>query len=102
MLEKEAAAARGLWKLITTPVGDHRDTVQIEWKNIDAEPSFVISYYRKELGKSGYTVDLVSEGQGVKQFSFSKPTGASGALFVQGDETLKPGTDYAALTVNIP
>lgn len=90
------------WKVITTPVGDHRDTVQIEWKNLDAEPSFVISYYKKELIKKKFTIDVESEGQGVKQFSFSRADAVSGSLYTQGDEENRPGTDYAILTVNLP
>jgi len=89
-------------KLITTPVGDNRDTVQIEWRNIDAEPSFVISYYKIELKKKGFVIEVESEGQGVRQFSFSRPDGVSGSVYAQGDETVKPGTDYVVLTVNLP
>lgn len=90
------------WKIITTPVGDHRDTVQVEWRNLDAEPSFVISYYKKELIKKKFNIDVESEGQGVKQFSFSRADGVSGSLYTQGDEANRPGTDYAILTVNLP
>ena len=45
---------------------------------------------------------MESEGQGVKQFSFSRADGVSGSLYAQGDETAGPGTDYAILTVNLP
>lgn len=93
---------KNLWGVITAPVGDHRDTVQIEWRNIDAEPSFVNSYYKTELQKKGYIIEVESKGQAVRQFSFSKPkTDISGSFYVAGDETLRPGTDYAILTVNL-
>lgn len=93
---------QGIWQVITEPVSDHRDTIQINWANLDAEPSFVISYYRKELTKANFKIEVESEGQSVRQFSFSREDGTSGSLYVQGDETLKPGTDYAILTVNLP
>ncbi len=41
-----------LWDIITSPVGDARDTVQIEWQNMNAGPDFVSSYYEKELTKN--------------------------------------------------
>ncbi len=93
---------QNIWKVITTPVGEHHDTVQIEWRNLDAEPSFIISYYKIELKKKEFIIEVESEGQGVKQFSFSRADGTSGSVYVQGDENIKPGTDYASLTVNLP
>jgi len=95
-------SAKNLWRLIRTPVGDHRDTVQIEWRNMDAEPSFVLSYYRTELKMKGYRIEVESQGTGVRQFSFSQSGGASGSFYVQGNEEERPGTDYAILTVNLP
>lgn len=106
MEQREAATTtsgwKGLWQVITAPVGDHRDTIQINWSNLDAEPSFVISYYRKELTKKNFKIEVESEGKDVRQFSFSREDGTSGSLYVQGDETVRPGTDYAILTVNLP
>lgn len=94
------ASVKNVWKVISAPVSDHRDTVQIEWKNLDAAPSFIINYYRTELKKNDYKIDVESEGKTVKQFSFSKDS-ITGSIYVQGDETLGPGTDYAVLTVNL-
>lgn len=101
IIEKQARSLQRVWKLITTPVGDHRDTVQVEWKNMDAEPRFVISYYRNELRKAGYKIDAESEGAGVRQFSFSALDETTGSLYVKSNEEDHPGTDYAALTVNL-
>ncbi len=92
----------GIWQVITAPVSDHRDTIQINWSNLDAEPSFVISYYRKELTKANFKIEVESEGNNVRQFSFTREDGTSGSLYVQGDETARPGTDFAILTVNLP
>ncbi len=94
------ASVKNLWKIISTPVSDHRDTVQIEWRNLDAEPTFIINYYKTELQKRGYKIDVESEGQAVRQFSFSQDT-ITGSIYVEGDNTVKPGTDYVVLTVNL-
>lgn len=90
---------RRLWSILASPVGDARDTVRIEWKNMDAEPNFVSSYYKKELLKKGYAIDEEKENKGTYTFSFSQGT-TSGALLAQGEEEKRPGTDYAVLTVN--
>lgn len=100
MLEREANVVRNLWKLITAPVGDHRDTVQIEWRNVNAEPNFFISYFKKELEKKNYAIEIESRGQGVRQFSFSGLNGVTGMLYVKNNEKNYSGTDYAILTVN--
>lgn len=94
------ASVKNLWKIISAPVSDHRDTVQIEWRNLDASPSFIINYYETELRKKDYTIDVASQGQSVRQFSFSKDS-ITGSIYVQGNEELKPGTDYIVLTVNL-
>lgn len=93
---------KSFWNLLSAPVGDARDTVQIDWSNLDAEPSFVISYYRKELAKSGYQVDDTVKNPDSYEFNFNNEKGVSGSLFAQGKEEVRPGTDYASLTVNIP
>lgn len=94
------SSIKNLWKIISAPISDHRDTVQIEWKNLDAEPSFITNYYKTELKKNDYKIDVESEGKGVRQFSFNRD-GVTGSVYVQGDEELKPGTDYVVLTVNL-
>ena len=89
---------RRVWHLLTTPVSDKRDSVQIEWHNLDAEPNFIVSYYKKELRKAGFTIN--EDSQNHKQISFSKNM-VDGTFSVVGDEEQKPGTDYALLTVNL-
>lgn len=98
----DAGKWKGMWQIITAPVGDHRDTIQINWRNLDADPSFIIAYYRKELTKKNFKIEIESEGKNVRQFSFSREDGTSGSLYVQGGEVAKTGTDFAILTVNLP
>ncbi len=100
--EDSGAIAKKMWQLITTPVSDAHDTVQIEWRNMDAEPSFVISYYKNELLKQSYSIEEETIGKTSRQITFSGPDGATGTLEAEGDEENRPGTDYALLTVNLP
>lgn len=89
-----------LWKIISAPVSDHRDTVQIEWRNLDATPSFIINYYKTELKKEDYNIDEESKGNNTQQFSFSKDN-ITGSIYVQGNEEIKAGTDYMFLMINL-
>jgi hypothetical protein len=97
----EGANFQRMWQLLTTRVSDGHDTVQIEWRNMDAEPTFVISYYKNELIKKGYTIDEETVGRLSKQITFTGPDGTTGSLQADGDEENHPGTDYALLTVNL-
>ena len=94
------ASVKNLWKIISAPVSDHRDTVQIEWRNLDADPSFIINYYKTELQKNDYNIDVESEGQDKYQFSFSKDI-ITGSIYVEGNGDLKSGTSYMVLAVNL-
>ncbi len=94
------ASVKNLWQIISSPVSDHRDTIQIEWRNLDAAPSFIIDYYKTELKKEDYNIDEESKGNNVQQFSFSKDN-ITGSIYVQGNEKIKSGTDYMVLTVNL-
>lgn len=93
---------KNLWRVIITPVGDHRDTISIEWKNLDAEPDFIVSYYQNELIKQNYKIEVESEGKYVRQFSFSSESGVSGSLYAEKVAGSLFGTDRAILTINLP
>ncbi len=91
-----------IWQIISTPVNNLSDSVEIEWRNLDAEPSFIYTYYKKELGKKKYLINDEVRNKNEQHFTFTREDGISGFLLVEGDEESKPGTDYAALTVSIP
>lgn len=93
-------SVKNLWGIISAPVSDHRDTVQMEWRNLDADPSFIINYYKTELKKKDYNIDAESEGQDKYQFSFSKDV-ITGSVYVEGNGDLKSGTSYVVLMVNL-
>ena len=92
------SSVKNLWKVISAPVSDHRNTVQIEWRNLNADPYFIIGYYKTELKKNDFNIDVESEGENIRQFSFSK-NGITGSMYAQG--TQGQGSDYAVLTVNL-
>lgn len=95
------ALVYNFWRLITTPVSDNRDTIQIEWRDIQVEPIFMISFYKNKLKEKKFKINTESESAIFKQFTFSRKDGFSGTVYVQYPEGA-PKIDYAFLIVNIP
>jgi len=93
---------KNLWAAISTPSTDHKDSIQIEWKKVSADPDFIISYYKKELRKKNFKIEVQSQGNNVQQFSFSRGDGISGSVYASSNETNKSSTDLLMLTVNLP
>lgn len=101
--EQDAKGAiKNIWNAVSTPSGDHKDSVQIEWTNVNADPSFIISYYKKELRKKNFKTEVESRGDNVQQFSFTREDGISGSVYATNTADKKSSTDYLMLTVNIP
>lgn len=90
-----------IWQVIATPVGDGRDVIRVTWNNVDTSQDYLIYYYQNELKKNRYHIDIKSEGQGIKQFSFSRENGISGTLYTEIGPN-KIGTKTVILTVNLP
>jgi len=93
---------KNIWKTFSSPNNNYRDSIQIEWQHINADPNFVIAYYKKELKKKNFKIDIESEGKKIQQFSFSREDGLDGSIFAQVDDEKKSGTDYMLMTVNLP
>lgn len=101
-LETRINSAKEVWSLATTPITDNRDTIQIEWKNLDTEPDFIISYYKTELRKNNLTITDETNKTNERIIAFQGPGGLDGTLYVQTDRETDAKTDYALLTVNMP
>ena len=84
-------------RLLKEPVTDHRDTIQIDWTELSAEPRFLYDYYKKELEKSNFSIKPSQNNDRIKQFSFQKDL-IEGAVFIE-DNPENKGTDYVSLTV---
>lgn len=91
----------GAWQILTAPVKDTRQTIRIEWRNLNAEATFVTSYYKNELKKIGYRVSNETNSYQEKQFDFQKDT-QDGTFYVHADPGNKTGSDFAALTIHVP
>lgn len=77
------------------------DSLYIEWQNLVAEPSFIISYYKKELLKKNFRVESESTGLFEQQFFFARDDGTGGSLYARGRPLGQSGTEYALLTVHL-
>jgi len=93
---------KNIWNSVTTPKPEYRDSFQIQWSGIEADPNFVVSYYKKELMKKNFKIDIESEGKKVRQFSFSREDGLDGSVYAQTQDDKKTGTEYMIVTVNLP
>ncbi len=93
---------KNIWNAVSTPSSDNKDSIQIEWKNVDADPDFIISYYKKELRKKNFKVEVQSQGDNVQQFSFTREDGVSGSVYASNTNEKKSSTEHLMLTVNIP
>jgi len=94
-------SAYNFWRLITTPVSNNRDTIQIEWRDIQAEQSFLISFYKNKLREKQFKIETESESTIFKQFTFSRSDGIDGTVYARHPEGSKK-IDYAFLIINIP
>ena len=77
-----------------------KDSYRIEWTELPAQPSFIQNYYKTELKKRNFTIDISSGNEVVNQFTFKKDN-ISGVLYIK-DDLIKEGTDYILLIVNMP
>lgn len=78
---------------------DDRDIVTIEWRQLSADPSFIETFYRKELQKRSFTVEEPSTGNGI-EFIFHKEH-IDGTVWLV-DRPDIDGTDLLTLTVRLP
>ncbi len=86
-------------EILKQNAGDRRDTVQIQWEQMSAQPKFVVDYYKSELKKKGYAITEQISDPNRTIFSFQK-NAAVGAFFLT-DDIKKDGTDSLLLIVDI-
>lgn len=98
-IKEDLTAKEKFVAFMKTPVADHSDEYVIEWKNLDAEPSYIEEYYRNELAEAGFQSNLSSRTQTMRNFTFSK-YGIDGVLYIK-DHNETEETDMVELTVKI-
>lgn len=104
--ENEAATSSAptppntLWQVLQTPVGDARDTIQIEWRNSHTGINFFDSYYQNELSKQGYQVTEQQKTNHTRRFVFRNNERVNGSLYMEGGAESR--TAYATLIINLP
>ncbi|MFH1947520.1 MAG: hypothetical protein ABIJ23_05200 [Candidatus Magasanikbacteria bacterium] len=87
--------------LMQEPVVDHRDSLQVEWVEMPAEPWFVQSYYETELKNTGYQTERNNkENNIIRELNFELNE-IEGILYIEDDPT-GDGTDYVSLIIKTP
>jgi hypothetical protein len=79
---------------------DTRDSITIEWRDISAEPDFVVEFYKTELRKKSFTIHSEAQTNQSRQFEFFKMN-IEGSLFVE-DNRKAEGTDFFSITLHLP
>jgi len=87
-------------KIMEEPVVDHRDTYNIEWRNLSAQPSFIYNYYQTELNKQNFSITVSGKNEKINQFTFNK-NGIDGVVYIE-DDLINRGTDYVLLLIKTP
>lgn len=79
---------------------EHRDSVEIVWKDLVAGPRFVANYYQTELKKHDYVININNADEHNFQFTFNLDN--IDGEFSLSDDTGKKGTDEVRLTIKFP
>ena len=92
---------KNIWQAMMMPVGDKRDSIQIEWRDSDTSATFLMSYYKNELKKKSFSIDSETDGKNFKQTNFSRASdNISGAIYAEWSEENRSRSSYILLTIN--
>lgn len=82
---------------LRAPIGDHRDEITVEWRDIGAEPKFISEYYIDELNKRGFIIMAQSQTNQSNQYTFSRAD-LEGSIFITNDAST-PTTDSMIIKI---
>lgn len=77
--------ARELWDLMRQPIGADRDTVKIEWRDIESVPETMLAFYKNNLNKENFNL-REEENEEYKIIRFNHAAGVNGSLFVKKND----------------
>jgi len=100
ILENQISAVQKIWQALKRENETYATHIQIEWTNIEAEPTFIFAYYQDHLTKNGYQVNIQENSETNPQFSFSKNM-VTGFFKAQKGIDQK-NTPYAILKITLP
>lgn len=86
--------------LMGMPITDRKDTFEIEWIDLPADPEFIQEFYLSEFKKGSFEIDITTESKTLHQIIFSKNS-IEGVLYIKDDPAQK-GTDITNLTISLP
>lgn len=86
--------------ILKQPVASERDLIEIEWRELPAQPKFIDEYYQQEFKRKGFAIDVASSSATVRQFTFTKGD-VTGSTFIQ-DAPEDEGTTFILMTIQLP
>lgn len=100
----ESAGDRTGWDkyvyLLRQPLTSASDIIEVEWRDLSAQPLFVQDFYATELEKEDFTVEVTQEEEDHRQITF-RSDDIHGTLLLE-DDPEESGTDQAILRVRLP
>lgn len=96
---------RGRWpgtfmNLLRRPIPGQRDTVEIHWTDLPAQPNFIQKYYETALRREGFNLMIAAEKNSIRQFTFTKDA-IEGRIAIT-DNPEQSGTDTVDMKILIP
>ena len=93
-----------LWEDLRTPAKNYTVTTRFGWRDLEAEPTFIRSFYEQALEKKGFVIENKVISKSRQQFTFQEQkSGITGSLHIEKTTTEKrTGTARVILTVKIP
>ncbi|MFA5127931.1 MAG: hypothetical protein WC457_02940 [Patescibacteria group bacterium] len=91
-----------VFRMILKPIGDSRDMIQVEWRDITSDVNTMITYYKRNLTTNGFTIESETQGNNYRQLTFSRQDNLSGTIFAEFSDQKTKKVTYAFIMVNLP
>ena len=91
-----------VFRMILKPIGDSRDMIQVEWRDITSDVNTMITYYKRNLTTNGFTIESETQGNNYRQLTFSRQDNLSGTIYAEFSDQKTKKVTYAFIMVNLP
>ena len=100
--DENEGAAKTIVRMILKPVGDSRDMIQIEWRDVKSDINTMIGYYKRNLPAANFSIDSETQGDNYRQMTFRREDNLSGTIYAEYSNNKTKAVTYAFIIVNLP
>jgi hypothetical protein len=101
-IQKNPNVVKEFFRVLLRPVGDSRDIIQIEWRDITSDVETIITYYKRNLTTNGFIVESETQSNNYRQMTFTRQDNLSGTIYAEFEDSKTKKVIYAFITVNLP